>query len=137
MSVSQAAEAMAAAAEQINAAKSAIVEHRGSNRDWRSQVTDAHAMSQMASQAIRVVVNLSEVMGAASAATYKHHYNSPTPDGGEWPQAVAETAREAAQKLNRARNQLVKLHIHQPYHALSLLHAALQNAARDANRQAS
>ena len=131
----QAAEAMSAAAEQAATAKSAIIQSR-SSRDWRSHVTDAHDMNLVTSQAARLVVNLIDHMQAAATSTRRQFLDTPAPGGREWPQTVVDAGREAAQRHNRVRHQLSRLHLREAYNAGALLHEALQDAARDANRQA-
>lgn len=139
MSARSAAEAMRAAAEQVHTAKTAVTQHRGrGNRGLRAHVTDAHELTQMTSQAIRVLVHLSDVMQTVATSARQDYLTHTAPDGSEWPETVMETARDFALATNAIRNQLAKLGaIHRAYNAAALLHAALQNAHRDANRKAS
>jgi hypothetical protein len=119
--------------EIVKSAASAASRHRyrGNSGSWPTHITDLCDVKTAAETLHSLITQQLVALTKACADDVRAHYvNDANPDGNAWPQAVTQAAADADHTLSRLRRYLEKAPIGDCRHALTLLHASVQNAHR-------
>jgi hypothetical protein len=127
------ADALSAAHDHVQAAKSAATQHRNRGRsEWPSHIKDLHDLvigMEMFGYLTRDLAGVAKSCADDARANYFH---GDAPNGQPWNDSVTDAARDVDQALSKLRGYLEKAPVWNAHNAMGLLHAAVQNARRAA-----
>jgi hypothetical protein len=119
--------------EIATSAASAASRHRyrGSGGSWPTHITDLSDLATAVGTLHSLITRHLAALTKACADDVRTHYlHGDDPDHHTWPPAVGQAAADADQSLSRLTRYLQKTPTGDCQHALTLLHASVQNAHR-------